>query len=170
MIMRYYFHLVILSLLASSCSQSSNETKDVNAADEKQLELTTPEFSDDEKKFSNEHYAIATKAITALKNKEYATLESFAVKEFLPSEGLESLDFIVTIADFIADKELPSKEAVKLEVGFNSYKGKKIPFKSYAFPFYIMEKADTTGRSAVVVTFADGIEENKIANFSFKDY
>jgi hypothetical protein len=65
---------------------------------------------------------------------------------------------------------LPSKEAVKLEVGFNSYKGKKIPFKSYAFPFCVMEKADTTGRSAVVVTFADGIEENKIANFSFKDY
>jgi hypothetical protein len=168
MIIRYYFHLVILSLLASSCSQSPNETKEVKNIDEKQLELTT--LSDEDKTFSDVHYVIATKAIAALKNKEYATLESFAVKEFLPSEGLESLDFMVTIADFIGDKELPSKEAVKLEVGFNSYKGKKIPFKSYAFPFYVMEKADTTGRSAVVVTFADGIEENKIANFSFKDY
>jgi hypothetical protein len=168
MIIRYYFHLVILSLLASSCSQLPNETKEVKNIDEKQLELTT--LSDEDKTFSDVHYVIATKAIAALKNKEYATLESFAVKEFLPSEGLESLDFIVTIADFIADKELPSKEAVKLEVGFNSYKGKKIPFKSYAFPFCVMEKADTTGRSAVVVTFADGIEENKIANFSFKDY
>jgi hypothetical protein len=168
MIIRYYFHLVILSLLASSCSQSPNETKEVKNIDEKQLELT--KLSDEDKTFSDVHYVIATKAIAALKNKEYATLESFAVKEFLPSEGLESLDFVVTIADFIGDKELPSKEAVKLEVGFNSYKGKKIPFKSYAFPFYVMEKADTTGRSAVVVTFADGIEENKIANFSFKDY
>ena len=167
---KYYFHIAILSLLVSSCIQSGKETKEGNAADGKQLELTTPEFSDDEKTFSDEHYDIATKAITALKNKEYATLEIYAVKEFLPSEGFESLDFIVTIADFIGDKELPIKEAVQLEIGRNSYKGKKIPFKSYAFPFYIMEKADTTGRSAVVVTFADGIEENKIANFSFKDY
>tara|TARA_B110000093_G_scaffold122000_1_gene130714 strand:+ start:53 stop:556 length:504 start_codon:yes stop_codon:yes gene_type:complete len=165
---KYYFHIAILSLLISSCSQSSKETKEVNAADEKQLELTT--LSDEDKTFSDVHYVIATKAITALKNKEYATLESFAVKEFLPSKGFESLYFIVTIADFIADKELPSKESVKLEVGFNSYKGKKIPFKSYAFPFYVMEKADTTGRSAVVVTFSDRIEENKIANFSFRDY
>ena len=97
-------------------------------------------------------------------------LESYAVKEFLPSKGFESLDFIVTIADFIADKELPSKESVKLEVGLNNYKGKKISFKSYEFPFYIMENADTTGRAAVVVTFSDRIEENKIANFSFRDY
>jgi hypothetical protein len=164
---RYYFLIAILSLLVSSCSQSPKEVK---AADGKQMESTLPEFSDDEKKFSDEHYAIATKAITALKNKDYTTLESYAVKEFLPSEGFESLDFMVTIADFIGDKELPSKESVILEIGLNSYKGKKIPFKSYEFPFYIMEKADTTGRSAVVVTFADGIEENKIANFSFKDY
>ena len=168
MIIRYYFHLVILSLLASSCSQSPNETKEVNNIDEKQLELTT--LSDEDKTFSDVHYVIATKAITALKNKEYATLESFAVKEFLPSKGFESLDFIVTIADFIADKELPSKESVKLEVGLNNYKGKKISFKSYEFPFYIMENADTTGRAAVVVTFSDRIEENKIANFSFRDY
>jgi hypothetical protein len=118
MIIRYYFHLVILSLLASSCSQSPNETKEVNNIDEKQLELTT--LSDEDKTFSDVHYVIATKAITALKNKEYATLESFAVKEFLPSKGFESLDFIVTIADFIADKELPSKESVKLEVGLNN--------------------------------------------------
>ena len=97
-------------------------------------------------------------------------LESYAVKEFLPSKGFESLDFIVTIADFIADKELPSKESVKLEVGLINYKGKKISFKSYEFPFYIMENADTTGRAAVVVTFSDRIEENKIANFSFRDY
>ena len=164
---RYYFLIAILSLLVSSCSQSP---KEANAADGKQMESILPEFSDDERKFSDEHYAIATKAITALKNKDYATLESYAVKEFLPSEGFESLDFMVTIADFIGDKELPSKESVLLEIGFNSYKGKKISFKSYEFPFYIMEKADTTGRSAVVVTFADGIEENKIANFSFKDY
>ena len=168
MIIRYYFHLVILSLLASSCSQSPNETKEVNNIDEKQLELTT--LSDEDKTFSDVHYVIATKAITALKNKEYATLESFAVKEFLPSKGFESLYFIVTIADFIADKELPSKESVKLEVGLNNYKGKKISFKSYEFPFYIMENADTTGRAAVVVTFSDRIEENKIANFSFRDY
>jgi len=167
---KYYFYIAILSLLVSSCSPSPKETKEANTADVKQLELTTPEFSDDDKKWSDEHYAIATKAITALKNKEYATLESYAVKEFLPSEGLESLDFMVSIADFIGDKELPSKESVQLEIGFNSYKGKKLSFKSYEFPFYIMEKADTTGRSAVVVTFADGIEENKIANFSFKDY
>ena len=165
---KYYFHIAILSLLISSCSQSSKETKEVNAADEKQLELTT--LSDEDKTFSDVHYVIATKAITALKNKEYATLESFAVKEFLPSKGFESLDFIVTIADFIADKELPSKESVKLEVGLNNYKGKKISFKSYEFPFYIMENADTTGRAAVVVTFSDRIEENKIANFSFRDY
>jgi hypothetical protein len=33
-----------------------------------------------------------------------------------------------------------------------------------------MENADTTGRAAVVVTFSDRIEENKIANFSFRDY
>ena len=165
---KYYFHIAILSLLISSCSQSSKETKEVNAADEKQLELTT--LSDEDKTFSDVHYVIATEAIAALKNKDYVMLESYAVKEFLPSKGFESLDFIVTIADFIADKELPSKESVKLEVGFNSYKGKKIPFKSYAFPFYVMEKADTTGRSAVVVTFSDRIEENKIANFSFRDY
>ncbi|MFB1013959.1 MAG: hypothetical protein QMC68_09410 [Bacteroidia bacterium] len=165
---KYYFHIAILSLLISSCSQSSKETKEVNAADEKQLELTT--LSDEDKTFSDVHYVIATKAITALKNKEYATLESFAVKEFLPSKGFESLYFIVTIADFIADKELPSKESVKLEVGLNNYKGKKISFKSYEFPFYIMENADTTGRAAVVVTFSDRIEENKIANFSFRDY
>ncbi len=164
---KYYFLIAILSLLVSSCSQSP---KEVNAADGKQMESTLPEFSDDEKKFSDEHYAIATKAITALKNKDYATLESYAVKEFLPSEGFESLDFMVSIADFIGDKELPSKESVQLKIGRNSYKGKKIPFKSYAFPFYIMEKEDTTGRSTVVVTFSDGIQENKIANFSFKDY
>tara|TARA_B110000259_G_scaffold22891_1_gene23554 strand:+ start:161 stop:667 length:507 start_codon:yes stop_codon:yes gene_type:complete len=168
MIIRYYFHLVILSLLASSCSQSPNETKEVNNIDEKQLELTT--LSDEDKTFSDVHYVIATKAITALKNKDYVMLESYAVKEFLPSKGFESLDFIVTIADFIADKELPSKESVKLEVGLNNYKGKKISFKSYEFPFYIMENADTTGRAAVVVTFSDRIEENKIANFSFRDY
>ncbi len=168
MIIRYYFHLVILSLLASSCSQSPNETKEVNNIDEKQLELTT--LSDEDKTFSDVHYVIATKAIAALKNKDYVMLESYAVKEFLPSKGFESLDFIVTIADFIADKELPSKESVKLEVGLNNYKGKKISFKSYEFPFYIMENADTTGRAAVVVTFSDRIEENKIANFSFRDY
>ena len=168
MIIRYYFHLVILSLLASSCSQSPNETKEVNNLDEKQLELTT--LSDEDKTFSDVHYVIATKAIAALKNKDYVMLESYAVKEFLPSKGFESLDFIVTIADFIADKELPSKESVKLEVGLNNYKGKKISFKSYEFPFYIMENADTTGRAAVVVTFSDRIEENKIANFSFRDY
>ena len=168
MIIRYYFHLVILSLLASSCSQSPNETKEVNNIDEKQLELTT--LSDEDKTFSDVHYVIATEAITALKNKDYVMLESYAVKEFLPSKGFESLDFIVTIADFIADKELPSKESVKLEVGLNNYKGKKISFKSYEFPFYIMENADTTGRAAVVVTFSDRIEENKIANFSFRDY
>ena len=168
MIIRYYFHLVILSLLASSCSQSPNETKEVNNIDEKQLELTT--LSDDDKTFSDVHYVIATEAIAALKNKDYVMLESYAVKEFLPSKGFESLDFIVTIADFIADKELPSKESVKLEVGLNNYKGKKISFKSYEFPFYIMENADTTGRAAVVVTFSDRIEENKIANFSFRDY
>ncbi|MDC1430742.1 hypothetical protein N8223_00675 [Bacteroidia bacterium] len=168
MIIRYYFHLVILSLLASSCSQSPNETKEVNNIDEKQLELTT--LSDEDKTFSDVHYVIATEAIAALKNKDYVMLESYAVKEFLPSKGFESLDFIVTIADFIADKELPSKESVKLEVGLNNYKGKKISFKSYEFPFYIMENADTTGRAAVVVTFSDRIEENKIANFSFRDY
>ncbi|MDC0104970.1 hypothetical protein OAJ52_03230 [Bacteroidia bacterium] len=168
MIIRYYFHLVILSLLASSCSQSPNETKEVNNIEEKQLELTT--LSDEDKTFSDVHYVIATKAIAALKNKDYVMLESYAVKEFLPSKGFESLDFIVTIADFIADKELPSKESVKLEVGLNNYKGKKISFKSYEFPFYIMENADTTGRAAVVVTFSDRIEENKIANFSFRDY
>ncbi len=168
MIIRYYFHLVILSLLASSCSQSPNETKEVNNVEEKQLELTT--LSDEDKTFSDVHYVIATKAIAALKNKDYVMLESYAVKEFLPSKGFESLDFIVTIADFIADKELPSKESVKLEVGLNNYKGKKISFKSYEFPFYIMENADTTGRAAVVVTFSDRIEENKIANFSFRDY
>ncbi|MEJ6751217.1 MAG: hypothetical protein QNL27_07750, partial [Bacteroidia bacterium] len=141
---KYYFHIAILSLLISSCSQSSKETKEVNAADEKQLELTT--LSDEDKTFSDVHYVIATKAIAALKNKDYVMLESYAVKEFLPSKGFESLDFIVTIADFIADKELPSKESVKLEVGLNNYKGKKISFKSYEFPFYIMENADTTGR------------------------
>ncbi|MEJ6661561.1 MAG: hypothetical protein QNL79_04430 [Bacteroidia bacterium] len=168
MIIRYYFHLVILSLLASSCSQSPNETKEVNNIEEKQLELTT--LSDEDKTFSDVHYVIATEAIAALKNKDYVMLESYAVKEFLPSKGFESLDFIVTIADFIADKELPSKESVKLEVGLNNYKGKKISFKSYEFPFYIMENADTTGRAAVVVTFSDRIEENKIANFSFRDY
>ena len=168
MIIRYYFHLVILSLLASSCSQSPNETKEVNNIDEKQLELTT--LSDEDKTFSDVHYVIATEAIAALKNKDYVMLESYAVKEFLPSKGFESLDFIVTIADFIADKELPSKKSVKLEVGLNNYKGKKISFKSYEFPFYIMENADTTGRAAVVVTFSDRIEENKIANFSFRDY
>jgi len=168
MIIRYYFHLVILSLLASSCSQSPNETKEVNNIDEKQLELTT--LSDEDKTFSDVHYVIATEAIAALKNKDYVMLESYAVKEFLPSKGFESLDFIVTIADFIADKELPSKESVKLEVGLNNYRGKKISFKSYEFPFYIMENADTTGRAAVVVTFSDRIEENKIANFSFRDY
>lgn len=168
MIIRYYFHLVILSLLASSCSQSPNETKEVNNVEEKQLELTT--LSDEDKTFSDVHYVIATEAIAALKNKDYVMLESYAVKEFLPSKGFESLDFIVTIADFIADKELPSKESVKLEVGLNNYKGKKISFKSYEFPFYIMENADTTGRAAVVVTFSDRIEENKIANFSFRDY
>lgn len=168
MIIRYYFHLAILSLLASSCSQSPNETKEVNNIDEKQLELTT--LSDEDKTFSDVHYVIATEAIAALKNKDYVMLESYAVKEFLPSKGFESLDFIVTIADFIADKELPSKESVKLEVGLNNYKGKKISFKSYEFPFYIMENADTTGRAAVVVTFSDRIEENKIANFSFRDY
>ena len=168
MIIRYYFHLVILSLLASSCSQSPNETKEVNNIDEKQLELTT--LSDEDKTFSDVHYVIATEAIAALKNKDYVMLESYAVKEFLHSKGFESLDFIVTIADFIADKELPSKESVKLEVGLNNYKGKKISFKSYEFPFYIMENADTTGRAAVVVTFSDRIEENKIANFSFRDY
>ena len=168
MIIRYYFLLVILSLLASSCSQSPNETKEVNNIDEKQLELTT--LSDEDKTFSDVHYVIATEAIAALKNKDYVMLESYAVKEFLPSKGFESLDFIVTIADFIADKELPSKESVKLEVGLNNYKGKKISFKSYEFPFYIMENADTTGRAAVVVTFSDRIEENKIANFSFRDY
>ena len=168
MIIRYYFHLVILSLLASSCSQSPNETKEVNNIEEKQLELTT--LSDEDKTFSDVHYVIATEAIAALKNKDYVMLESYAVKEFLPSKGFESLDFIVTIADFIADKELPSKESVKLEVGLNNYKRKKISFKSYEFPFYIMENADTTGRAAVVVTFSDRIEENKIANFSFRDY
>ena len=168
MIIRYYFHLVILSLLASSCSQSPNETKEVNNIDEKQLELTT--LSDEDKTFSDVHYVIATEAIAALKNKDYVMLENYAVKEFLPSEGFESLDFMVTIADFIADKELPSKESVKLEVGLNNYKGKKISFKSYEFPFYIMANADTTGRAAVVVTFSDRIEENKIANFSFRDY
>jgi len=168
MIIRYYFHLVILSLLASSCSQSPNETKEVNNIEEKQLELTT--LSDEDKTFSDVHYVIATEAIAALKNKDYVMLESYAVKEFLPSKGFESLDFIVTIADFIADKELPSKESVKLEVGLNNYRGKKISFKSYEFPFYIMENADTTGRAAVVVTFSDRIEENKIANFSFRDY
>ena len=168
MIIRYYFHLVILSLLASSCSQSPNETKEDNNIEEKQLELTT--LSDEDKTFSDVHYVIATEAIAALKNKDYVMLESYAVKEFLPSKGFESLDFIVTIADFIADKELPSKESVKLEVGLNNYKGKKISFKSYEFPFYIMENADTTGRAAVVVTFSDRIEENKIANFSFRDY
>lgn len=168
MIIRYYFHLVILSLLASSCSQSPNETKEVNNIEEKQLELTT--LSDEDKTFLDVHYVIATKAIAALKNKDYVMLESYAVKEFLPSKGFKSLDFIVTIADFIADKELPSKESVKLEVGLNNYKGKKISFKSYEFPFYIMENADTTGRAAVVVTFSDRIEENKIANFSFRDY
>ena len=168
MLIRYYFHLVILSLLASSCSQSTNETKEGNDIEEKQLELTT--LSDEDKTFSDVHYVIATKAIAALKNKDYVMLESYAVKEFLPSKGFESLDFIVTIADFIADKELPSKESVKLEVGLNNYKGKKISFKSYEFPFYIMENADTTGRAAVVVTFSDRIEENKIANFSFRDY
>ena len=168
MIIRYYFHLVILSLLASSCSQSPNETKEVNNIDEKQLELTT--LSDEDKTFSDVHYIIATEAIAALKNKDYVMLESYAVKEFLPSKGFESLDFIVTIADFIADKELPSKESVKLEVGLNNYKGKKISCKAYEFPFYIMENEDTTGRAAVVVTFSDRIEENKIANFSFRDY
>ena len=168
MIIRYYFHLVILSLLASSCSQSPNETKEVNNIDEKQLELTT--LSDEDKTFSDVHYVIATEAIAALKNKDYVMLENYAVKEFLPSEGFESLDFMVTIADFIADKELPSKESVKLEVGLNNYKGKKISFKSYEFPFYIMKNADTTGRSVLVVTFSDRIEENKIANFSFRDY
>ena len=165
---KYYFHIAILSLLISSCSQSSKETKEVNNIEEKQLELTT--LSDEDKTFSDVHYVIATKAIAALKNKDYVMLESYAVKEFLPSKGFESLDFIVTIADFIADKELPSKESVKLEVGLNNYKGKKISFKSYEFPFYIMENADTTGRAAVVVTFSDRIEENKIANFSFRDY
>ena len=142
--------------------------KEVNNIEEKQLELTT--LSDEDKTFSDVHYVIATKAIAALKNKDYVMLESYAVKEFLPSKGFESLDFIVTIADYIADKELPSKESVKLEVGLNNYKGKKISFKSYEFPFYIMENADTTGRAAVVVTFSDRIEENKIANFSFRDY
>ena len=170
MLIRYYFHLVILSLLASSCSQSTNETKEGNDIEEEQLELATPTLSDEDKTFSDVHYAIATKAIAALKNKDYIMLESYAVKEFLPSEGFESLDFIVTIADFIGNKKLPSKESVKLEVGLNSYKGKKIPFKSYEFPFYIMKNEDTTGRSGLVVTFSDGIEKNKIANFSFRDY
>lgn len=162
-------NIILLSLVISaffSCKQVDEKSTETEEKIEKEL----PALTGNDTTFSDQHYLIASEAISTLKNKDYKKLEEYMVTEFLPPQGFEKVDFIVTIADYIKDKDLPNKDAVTLRVGRNTYKDKKIPFKTYNFPFYQISDKDTIGRSAIVVTIADGIEKNKIANLSFRDY
>ena len=163
---KLYILVAIAALAFTSCSQQAENTTD----NEKKAPIESPELTGSDTTFSDEHYSVASNAIASLKNQDYKKLENYMVTEFLPPQGFDSLEFIVNIAEYIVDKDLPNKESVVLKVGLNSYKGKKIPFKTYDFPFYAVEGKDTVGRSAIVVTFADEIEKNKIANLSFRDY
>lgn len=163
-------YLIGLILFISACNQAPKNTKKTINADGKELELTVPEFSEDEKAFSDKHFEVGIDAIKTLKNEDYKELETYMVTEFLPPDGFAKMDFMVNIAKYIQDKELPAKEQVKMKIGRNEYKGTDIAYKRYEFPFYIIEGRDTTGRSAILITFADAIEKNKIANLSFRDY
>lgn len=165
-----YIYFTTMILAFSACNQAPKKTKEMINAAGKELELTVPEFSEEEKAFSDKHFDVGINAITSLKNEDYKTLETLMVKEFLPPNGFAEMEFMVNIGKFIQDKNLPERESVLLEVGRNEYKGTNISYKRYEYPFYLLEGKDTIGRSAILVTFADDIEKNKIANLSFRDY
>jgi len=160
--MKGYFLLIFTTIAIASCKQKTESTSDNNQTT---LVLTAADST-----FSETHYEVATQALNTLKSKDYKTFATYTVTEFLPPNGFENVPFITTTADYIKDKEMPAKELVTLSVGLNSYKGDKIPYKMYTFPFYQIENKDTIGRSSVIITFADGIEKNRIANLSFRDY
>jgi hypothetical protein len=157
---------VVLVIVLFACNQKPQESTE----NEKKIETVLPELTGNDTTFSDQHYEIASEAIATLKSKDYKKLESYMVTEFLPPQGFEKVDFIVSIADHIQDKGVPSKDDVRLRIGRNTYKGEKIPFKTYDFPFYEVSGKDTVAKSTVVISFADGIQKNKIANLSFKDY
>ena len=160
--MKKTISIVSLLIAFSACKHNPNDK------DKKQSE--TPQLTAADSTFSEAHYEIATQALNTLKSKDYKTFATYTVTEFLPPNGFENVSFITTTADYIKDKEMPAKELVTFSVGLNSYKGDKIPYKMYTFPFYQIENKDTIGRSSVIITFADGIEKNRIANLSFRDY
>lgn len=159
------YTILILGFAIISCKQEPKEKQTDNTPIEEALK-----FSAEDSTFSEVHYEIGVSAINALKSKDYKSFADHTVTEFLPPNGFENVDFIVTTAKFIEDKKMPNRDVVTMTIGHNDYKGKEVPFKTYTFPFFQVTDGDTLGRSSVVVTFADAIEKNKIANLSFRDY
>lgn len=168
--MKKIFTASILLGLILGCNQSENQSKKEETNVTEQLAIEVPQLSEEDKQFSYSHYAIAKDAIYLLKIGDFDNFEALVAPEFRPKDGFQNVDFMVNIANYIDDKDIAKQNQVKLEVGHNSYHDKKIPYKTYEFPFYDVVKNDTIGRSAILVTFADKIANNKIVNLSFRDY
>lgn len=166
--------LFILSILfiggLYSCTNRGEEKSDENAVNEKPEKSPEYNFSEEEKQFSVTHYSTAIQAIKAIQKREFDKLETYVIEEFLPPQGFDSLKFMQNMADYLQDKDLPAAASVKMTIGTNDYMGNAIAFKTYDFPFVQLENNDTVGQTSLVITFADGIELNKIANISFRDY